>query len=108
MLSNYKSVKDKKLIEQHVVDYLTDKGLDIYYPPGHTAPYDFLLKINKEIYPFNVKYEESLDKGEDLSTNQYQMWLSLYPKSNIETGLVTINDDGKKDIIKKENKHYFD
>lgn len=36
------------------------------------------------------------------------MWLSLYPKSNIETGLVTINDDGKKDIIKKENKHYFD
>lgn len=36
------------------------------------------------------------------------MWLSLYPKSNIETGLVTINDDDKKDIIKKEHKHYFD
>lgn len=50
-----------------------------------------------------------MNKGEDLSTNQYQMWLSLYPKSNIDTGLVTINkNNGKKDIIKTDNKHYFD
>ena len=103
MLSNYKPVKSKKKVEKHLVDYFTDHGLDIYYPPGGTAPYDFILKINKEIYPFNVKYEEELNKGEDLTNTQYPMWLSLYPKSNMDTGLTIINDDGKKDIIKKDN-----
>lgn len=53
ILSNYKSVEEDKKItdkkkgaEEHVVDYLIENGLDVYYPPGHTAPYDFLLKIN--------------------------------------------------------------